>query len=53
LRFRAFPIPAGKAEAATLGVALASGGSGNQGIVASLVPYTVGRFYGVPSLVAL
>ncbi len=28
--------------------AMASGGSGNQGIVASLVPYTVGRFYGVP-----
>lgn len=25
--------------------AMASGGSGNQGIVASLVPYTVGRFY--------
>lgn len=28
--------------------AMASGGSGNQGIVASLVPYTVGKFYGVP-----
>jgi len=28
--------------------AMASGGSGNQGIVASLVPYTVGRYYGVP-----
>jgi len=28
--------------------AMASGGSGNQGIVASLVPYTVGRFYVVP-----
>jgi L-cysteine desulfidase len=28
--------------------AMASGGSGNQGIVASLVPYSVGRFYGVP-----
>jgi L-cysteine desulfidase len=28
--------------------AMASGGSGNQGIVASLVPYTIGRFYGVP-----
>jgi len=28
--------------------AMASGASGNQGIVASLVPYTVGRFYGVP-----
>jgi L-cysteine desulfidase len=27
--------------------AMASGGSGNQGIVASLVPYCVGRFYGV------
>ncbi len=27
--------------------AMASGGSGNQGIVASLVPYTVGKFYGV------
>ena len=28
--------------------AMASGGSGNQGIVAALVPYTVGRFYGIP-----
>ncbi|RPJ75465.1 MAG: serine dehydratase subunit alpha family protein, partial [Desulfobacteraceae bacterium] len=28
--------------------AMASGGSGNQGIVAALVPYSVGRFYGVP-----
>jgi L-cysteine desulfidase len=27
--------------------AMSSGGSGNQGIVASLVPYTVGRFYDV------
>jgi L-cysteine desulfidase len=33
--------------------AMASGGSGNQGIVASLVPYTVGRFYGVPELTIL
>jgi L-cysteine desulfidase len=33
--------------------AMASGGSGNQGIVASLVPHTVGRFYGIPEATIL